>query len=128
MMRGIRGATTVNSNDAQEIVDRSFELVKEMINNNNVSADDVATVLFSVTEDLNATFPAKSLRKIKGWTYVPVMCMQEIPVPESLHKCIRVMMTVNSTTAQQDVKHVYHYGAKALRPDLEQVRSDRLES
>ncbi|WP_431799114.1 chorismate mutase [Halobacillus andaensis] len=128
MMRGIRGATTVHSNDADEIVARSYELVLEMVNKNKIEAEDVASVLFSVTEDLNAAFPARSLRHLSGWTYVPVMCMQEIPVPDSLEKCVRVMMTVNSAASQKNIQHVYHYGAKALRPDLEQVRSDHHES
>ncbi|MBP2003272.1 chorismate mutase [Halobacillus andaensis] len=127
-MRGIRGATTVEANDAEEIVARSRELVLDMIEKNDIAAEDVASVLFSVTEDLDAAFPAKSIRSISGWTYVPVMCMQEIPVPNSLSTCIRVMMTVNSDSSQKDIHHVYHYGAKVLRPDLEQVRSEKHES
>ncbi|MFC7320692.1 chorismate mutase [Halobacillus campisalis] len=118
MMRGIRGATTVQENEAEEIVSHAYELVADMVHQNNVDANDVVSILFTVTEDLNAAFPAKAVRKIEGWTYVPVMCMQEIPVPGSLGKCIRVMMTVNTSAKQEEVHHVYHYGATVLRPDL----------
>ncbi|MFC7060450.1 chorismate mutase [Halobacillus seohaensis] len=118
MIRGIRGATTVETNDSEELVSRSHELIADMVHQNNVKAEDVASVLFTVTEDLNATFPAKSVRKLEGWTYVPVMCMREIPVPDSLGKCVRVMMTVNTSSKQNEIEHIYHQGATVLRPDL----------
>ncbi|WP_082233994.1 chorismate mutase [Halobacillus massiliensis] len=118
MNRGIRGATTVEKNDAEEIVTRSYELVRDMVHQNDVNPKDVVSVFFTVTNDLNAAFPAKSLRKLEGWTYVPVMCMTEIPVPESLGMCIRVMMTVNTERDQDKVEHIYHHEAIALRPDL----------
>ncbi|WP_017755580.1 chorismate mutase [Calidifontibacillus oryziterrae] len=118
MIRGVRGATTVKHNNAEEMVDTTKELIAEMINKNNVRPEDVAQVLISVTEDLDATFPAKALRLITGWAYVPVMCMREIPVPNSLAKCIRIMMTVETSLAQDQVQHVYLHGAEVLRPDL----------
>ncbi len=67
-----------------------------MIKLNQIHPDSVASVFISTTEDINAAFPAKALRKFEGWTYVPVMCMQEIPVPNSLKMCIRIMMHVNT--------------------------------
>ncbi|WP_226666870.1 chorismate mutase [Metabacillus litoralis] len=118
MIRGIRGATTVDQNEANMIVEATSELLYEMIQKNNIHADDVAHVIITVTEDLNATFPAKALREIEGWTYVPVMCMQEIPVPGSLEKCIRIMMTVQSDIEQNQIQHVYARNSVVLRPDL----------
>ncbi|QTM99652.1 chorismate mutase [Sediminibacillus dalangtanensis] len=118
MIRGIRGATTVTENDANEIVANTKELVMEMAEVNKISPDEIATVLISATADINASFPAKALREINGWKYVPVMCMKEIEVPNSLPKCIRVMMTVNSHTRQEEVQHIYHNQAVQLRPDL----------
>ncbi|WP_053219401.1 chorismate mutase [Virgibacillus senegalensis] len=118
MIRGIRGATTVSKNDAEEIISNTKELVIEMAKANEISPEDIATVLISATDDINAGFPAKSLREIDGWKYVPVMCMKEIEVPNSLPKCIRVMMTVNSNARQEDVRHIYHNQAVQLRPDL----------
>ncbi|CDQ19502.1 chorismate mutase [Halobacillus karajensis] len=118
MIRGVRGATTVKHNEQNEIIAESHKLLKDIIKYNQIEADDVASVYFTVTEDLNDTFPAKSLRKIEGWTYVPVMCMREIPVPGSLQKCIRVMVTICTDKAQKDIHHIYHNDAVQLRPDL----------
>nr|WP_216367500.1 MULTISPECIES: chorismate mutase [Anoxybacillus] len=119
VIRAIRGATTVSNNDEREIVDETKRLLIEMIRQNDVNAEDVVSVLISMTDDLNATFPAKALRHLDGWTYVPVMCMREINVPHALPKCIRVMMTVHTKRAQQDIHHVYLRDAIQLRPDLQ---------
>ncbi len=92
--------------------------LKKMVEVNQVKPEDIASVLISVTPDLNATFPAKALRLIDGWKYVPVMCMPEINVPGSLAQCIRVMMTVNTSLNQEEVEHIYLNEAIKLRPDL----------
>ena len=118
MIRGIRGVITAERNQAEEIVDATETLLKEMIRANDVTASDVSFVLISVTEDITAAFPAQALRRIEGWTYVPVMCMREIPVPNSLPRCIRVMMTVETTKKQEEISHIYLRDAVTLRPDL----------
>lgn len=83
------------------MIENTRLLIEEMVAKNNVQPTDVSHVFISVTKDLNAGFPAKALREISGWTYVPVMCMAEIDVPNSLPKCIRVMMVVNTTEEQE---------------------------
>lgn len=118
MIRGVRGATTVLQNEADQIIEHTRALVEEMTIQNQINPEDIASVLISVTSDITASFPAKALRLLDGWTYVPVMCMQEIDVPGSLEKCIRVMITVNTTIEQKDMEHIYHHDAKKLRPDL----------
>ncbi|MDQ0225104.1 chorismate mutase [Metabacillus niabensis] len=118
MIRGIRGAITVEENDSHLILEATSKLLKDMIKKNNINPERVAQVIMTVTDDLDATFPAKALRAIEGWTYVPVMCMREIPVPNSLEKCIRVMMTVETDVSQEKIQHVYLEGAISLRPDL----------
>ncbi|WP_440898152.1 chorismate mutase [Amphibacillus sp. Q70] len=118
MMRGIRGATTVKENNEVEIMDHTRQLVVDMIEKNNVSATDVTSVLVTVTADLNAGFPAKPIRELPGWQYVPVMCMQEIDVPHGLPRCIRVMMTVETDLDQKQINHIYQHEARTLRPDL----------
>lgn len=118
MIRGIRGATTVNENKHDEIISKSLEMLQDLVVTNNINADDVVSVYFTVTADIDDAFPAKSLRRLEGWTYVPVMCMREIPVPGSLERCIRIMVTVNTGKAQKEIQHIYHYNAKKLRPDL----------
>ena len=117
-LRGFRGATTVKTDSEDSIVMATERLVREMITQNNIQPDDVASVWMTLTEDLISTFPAKALRKIDGWTYVPVMCSREIPVPGSLEKCIRVLMHVHTSKAQQEIVHVYLEKATSLRPDL----------
>ncbi|MED4204212.1 chorismate mutase [Neobacillus mesonae] len=119
MIRGIRGATTVSRNSAEEILTVTEELVAKIIELNKIDPDSVASVFISTTEDITAVFPARVLRNFPGWTYVPVMCMREIPVPNSLTNCIRVMLHVNTDIAQQEINHVYLNGAKVLRPDLD---------
>ncbi|MFD2655380.1 chorismate mutase [Gracilibacillus thailandensis] len=118
MIRGIRGATTVKNNDADEIVQATKEMIEAMARVNDIDPETIASVMISVTSDLNATFPAKALRLIDGWKYVPVMCMPEIDVPGSLPKCIRVMMTVNTSKSQKEIEHIYLNDAVKLRPDL----------
>lgn len=118
MIRGMRGAITVESNTEERIISATEELFKQMIEGNTILPEQVASVFISTTEDLNAAFPAKALRKFEGWTYVPVICMRELPVVNSLQMCVRVMMHVNTEVPQEEIVHVYLEGATVLRPDL----------
>lgn len=126
MVRGVRGATTVENNDAQEITIETKHLIDKMIEMNAIEAEHVAQVIISVTNDIDAVFPAKAMRQLEGWQYVPVMCTREIPVPGSLPKCIRVMMTVNTTKSQRDIHHIYLKNAISLRPDLSLTNKDEI--
>lgn len=118
MTRGIRGATTVAQNEATTIIKETRRLIEEMVTANNIAPEDISHVFISVTQDLNATFPAKGLRELPGYTYVPVMCMTEIDVPGSLTNCIRVMMVANINVEQSRINHIFHNEAVKLRPDL----------
>ncbi|MGY4112315.1 chorismate mutase [Aeribacillus composti] len=118
LIRGVRGAITVSENNEEQIVESTERLLREMIRLNNIAPEQVASVFISATNDLNACFPAKALRNIEGWKYVPVTCMQEIAVEGALEKCVRVMMHINTEAAQNDICHVYLEKAKILRPDL----------
>jgi chorismate mutase len=119
MVRGMRGATTVLINDEDTILCATEELIHKMIEANGIEADDVSHIIITVTEDLNATFPAKVIRKFEGWMFVPIMCAQEIPVPTGLPMCIRVLMTVNTSISQEAISHIYLKEASKLRPDLQ---------
>ncbi|MBM7692641.1 chorismate mutase [Peribacillus deserti] len=118
MIRGIRGAITVDRNEEQLIIQATERLLETLINENSIEPDHVASVFISVTEDIDAAFPAKGLRTFDGWTYVPVMCMREIPVPGALSLCIRIMLHVNTNIEQKNIQHVYLEQAEVLRPDL----------
>lgn len=115
--RGIRGAIDVSSNEAQEILAATKELLLEMLHKNSLVQDDIAAIIFSVTAELDAVFPAEAARQL-GWSHVPLFCTNEINVPGSLPRCIRVLMLVNSTKKPEEIHHVYLRGAAALRTDL----------
>jgi chorismate mutase len=115
--RGIRGATTVEQNSQQEILTATTELLQLLIRKNELRAEDVASAIFTVTADLNAEFPALAARHL-GWTEVALICTQEIPVPNSLGKCIRILLLVNTTRSAAEMQHVYIRGAVNLRPNL----------
>ena len=113
--RGIRGATTVERNDRDEILASTTELLKVIVQLNGLRPEDVAYVWFTVTPDLDAEFPAFAAREL-GWTDVPLMCGREIPVSGALPLCIRVLISWNTSKGQKDVRHVFLHGAKELRP------------
>jgi chorismate mutase len=114
--RGIRGAATVEHNDREEILAATTELLQLMIDQNDLHAEDIASVIFTVTEDLDATFPALAARQL-GWIEVALMCAREIPVPGSLARCIRVLLHVNTTRPASELRHIYIREAVRLRPE-----------
>ncbi len=114
--RGVRGATTAQENTRDQILLESRRLLALMIRLNGIEADDVASVIFSVTADLNAEFPAFAARQL-GWMQVPLLCTNEIDVPGALGRCIRVLINWNTVKSPQDIQHVYVREATQLRPD-----------
>ncbi|MBG9736042.1 MULTISPECIES: chorismate mutase [Paenibacillus] len=116
--RGIRGATTVSRNDAEEILQSTTLLLEQIVEQNDVQPEQIANIWITMTEDLNATFPARAIRAMKGWDLVPLMCAVEIPVKGSLPLCIRLMVTINTDKEQHEIRHVYLNEAIGLRPDL----------
>lgn len=116
--RAIRGATTVNLNTDEEIYKATVELLEKMILLNSINPGDIVNVIFTLTHDLDAAFPAKAARVHLGWDDVPMICTQEIPVPDSLKNCIRVLITFNTTKPKNQIRHVYLRNAESLRPDL----------
>jgi len=117
MVRGIRGATTVDRNDAVEIREATQELLQRMLNENSLSTEDLVSAIFTVTPDLNADFPASSARAI-GWQLVPLLCSTEIPVPNALPFCIRVLLHVITNRSQSEIRHIFLRNATILRKDL----------
>lgn len=116
--RGIRGATTVIADEPELILQATRELLEEIIEENDeMKPEDIASILFTVTDDLASIFPAQAARQM-GWGLVPMMCAREIPVPGSLQKVIRVLVHWNTETPQSEIKHVYLRDAVKLRPDL----------
>lgn len=116
--RGIRGATTVGRNDADEILEATTQLLQQIIEQNEVQPEQIASVWITMTEDLNEVFPARAVRAMSGWDLVPLMCAVEIAVKGGLSHCIRLMVTFNTNKEQHEIRHVYLNGARGLRPDL----------
>lgn len=116
--RGVRGATTVDANEREAILTATRQLLALMIRRNEIERPDIASVIFTVTKDLNAEFPALAARQL-GWSGVPLLCGYEIEVPGSLERCVRVLVHWNTEKPASEVHHVYARGAERLRPDLE---------
>lgn len=113
--RGIRGATTVDANIAEDILEATTDLLSALIRLNEIRPEDVASAFFTTTVDLTATFPALAAREL-GWTEVPLLCAHEMDVPGALGKVVRILLHVNTTRAASEIRHVYLRGARALRP------------
>lgn len=120
-VRGIRGATAATEDQSEAILSATRELLGAIQTANpTLDPADLASAIFTVTEDLTAAYPAKAARKL-GWTVVPLMCAREIMVPGSLPRCIRVLLHWNTDLPQSAIRHVYLGEAAKLRPDLNEA-------
>ncbi len=126
---GIRGAITVANNDRDQILAASTEMVLELMKKNGLTEDDLISLFFTMTPDLDAAFPAEAVRRC-GITETPLMCAPEIPVLGSLAKCIRVLAHCQGKLKKSEVRHIYLADAVALRPDLveREVSQDGLKT
>ncbi|KIL44198.1 chorismate mutase [Jeotgalibacillus soli] len=125
MIRGIRGATTVLEDREDLILTATENLLKELIEENSIKPENIASLFISVTPDLTTAFPAKAVRHFSNWDFVPIMCMQEIPVQGGLPLCIRIMVHVNTAKPQDEINHIYQEQAIVLRPDLANTKSSK---
>ena len=114
--RGVRGATTAEENTAEAILEATRSLLRQIISANDLREEDVGSAIFSVTPDLDGAFPALAARQL-GWHNTALMCCQEIPVPDGLPYCIRVLIHWNTTRSPKEIQHVYTKGAADLRSD-----------
>ena len=115
--RGIRGATSVEVNEEATIIAATRELLEQIVAANNLAVEDIAYVIFTATPDLDAAYPARAAREI-GWTNIPLLCMQEMAVQNSLSGCIRVLVAWNTDLSPDKIQHVYLGRANALRSTL----------
>ena len=118
-VRAIRGATQVEANTAESIYAGVVELLSEILSANAITPDDVISVLFTSSPDLNAAFPAAGAREV-GFASVPLICAVEIDVPGALERTIRVMAHVETAASADSISHIYLHGAKSLRRDIAQ--------
>ncbi len=115
--RGVRGATTVERDEQGEILRETRQLLAWMVHANGIEREDVASIIFTTTPDIDAAFPATAARQL-GWRDVPLLCTHEMAVPGSLPMCIRILIHWNTEKSQEEIVHVYLKGASVLRPDL----------
>ena len=116
-VRAIRGATTAEENTREAIIGATLELIKAIEDANGLKRADSISIIFTVTKDLTAVFPAAAAREF-GLTFVPLLDMQAPDIDGALEKCIRIMIHINTDKTKEEINHVYLRGAKALRPDL----------
>ncbi|HVB64368.1 MAG TPA: chorismate mutase [Nitrolancea sp.] len=114
--RGIRGATTVERNTAEDILEATRELLAAITDANDLELENIASVIFTTSPDLDAAFPAVAARGF-GWDQIALMCMHEIGVPGSLQQAIRVLIHYNTDKSSREIHHVYLRRAVDLRPD-----------
>jgi chorismate mutase len=115
--RGVRGATVATANDAEAILAATRELLLAIRDANpSMQTEDLASILFTVTEQLDAVYPAQAAHQLK-WKGIPLICAREIPVPDGLPNCIRVMIHWNTNLPQSEIRHIYLKDAAQLRPD-----------
>ena len=117
MVRAVRGAITVELNSADTIGQASRRLLSAIVDANRIELEQIASVIFSTTKDLDAETPALGARQM-GWTSIPLFCTQEMEVPDGLPRCLRVLVHVNTEKSQTEIQHVYLDGAVVLRPDI----------
>jgi len=117
MVRGLRGATTVDVDSPEQVTKRSQELMLRLMERNELVEDDIVSALFTATADVTSVFPATAVREI-GFGAVPLLCAAEIAVPGAMPRCIRVLLHVYTTRTRDEIHHVYLHGAQGLRDDL----------
>jgi chorismate mutase len=125
--RGVRGATTVEVDSTDAILEATRELLRAIIDANDMHEDDVASAIFTTTPDLTAIYPAKAARDL-GWTQVALMGCQEMAVPGGLERCIRVLIHWNTPKANHELRHVFLRNAIILRPDLNGHQPEQLRN
>jgi chorismate mutase len=116
-VRAVRGATQVDADDRDAIIEATAELVRTVLERNGLTGEELISIIFTTTPDLVAEFPAYAARSI-GMTDVPFLCASEIAVPEAMPRVIRLMALVDAEFSRAEARHVYLRGAAALRTDL----------
>jgi chorismate mutase len=118
-MYAVRGATTVENDDKEEILISTTKLIETMLQSNSIIIEDIISMLFTCTRDIKSSYPSEAARNL-GITHAGLLCFQEMYVEGSMEKCIRILMLVNGEIQQKDVKHIFLNRAVSLRPDLMQ--------
>lgn len=117
-MQGIRGAITVENDAKEEVLHAVQKMINTILTENDITSEDVGAAIFSATDDIKSLFPAFAARQLPGWDLVPLFDAQQLYIENSIRKCIRVLLLVNTDKTQSQIRHVYLGRAAALRPDI----------
>lgn len=117
LLRGVRGATTVDEDSEENVMLATQELLEQMVLQNGIQCEDIASVFFTATPDITSAFPARAARNM-GWTNVPLICFQEMDVKGALPRVIRILIQFNTELSQAQIRHQYLRNAVVLRADL----------
>jgi len=115
--RALRGATTVDADEASQVAERIQELLLSIMEHNQLVEDDIISIIFTATPDIISTFPATGARDI-GFGAVPLLCAGELHVADATPHCLRVLLHVNTPLSREELRHIYLHGAQGLRDDL----------
>jgi chorismate mutase len=121
-VRAVRGATQLETDAREHMLDRVAEMVRDVMETNELSVDDFISIIFTATSDLHSEFPAYAARQL-GFVDVPLICARELEIDASMPRVVRMMAHVETGLTRQEITHVYLHGAAALRRDLTKVRA-----
>ena len=121
-VRAVRGATQLEEDTREHMLDRVAELVTDVMEANHLGVDDFISIIFTATSDLHSEFPAYAARQL-GFSDVPLICARELEIESSMPRVVRMMAHVETELTRRDITHVYLHGAAALRRDLARVRA-----
>lgn len=127
-VRAIRGATTVSENTVEAIREAVSELIEAIEQHNQLDPEDIVSVIFTVTPDLDVIFPAAIARERPHWEHIPLLDVQQLQVQGSLPRCIRVLLYINTPKPQKEIHHLYLRNAQNLRPDWNLARQSLHQS
>jgi chorismate mutase len=117
VVRAVRGATTVDADTREQVIERTQELVAALMERNGLSEDDLISIVFTATDDIHSSFPAEAAREA-GITHVPLLCARELEIDGGIAACIRILVHAYTDLGIRELRHPYLHGAKQLRTDL----------
>jgi chorismate mutase len=116
-VRAVRGATTLDEDTREQVIERTQELLREVFARNGFEQDDVVSIVFTATDDISSAFPAEAAREA-GIALVPLLCARELEIRGGIERCIRILLHVHTTLSPAELRHPYLHGARQLRTDL----------
>ena len=116
-VRALRGATTLDHDDREHLLERTGELIEALFERNGLREDDLISIVFTATDDISSAFPAEAAR-IAGITHVPLLCARELEIDGGIARCVRILVHAYTERSVRELRHPYLHDARQLRTDL----------